>query len=153
MAEGKPLVIEKSVLIDAPIEKVFAYYAEPTNLPEVWPSFLEAKDVERDGEGWARRFRWVYKMAGLRFEGATEITEHVTNDRTIAVSRGGIESTISTYYEAREGKTLVREHSTYRVPVPLIGRIAERFLAKSNENEVETIHKNLKARLEAGRDG
>lgn len=142
------LGIDKSILIEAPVEKVFAYYSEPENLPEVWPSLLEVKEVERTPEGWARKFKWVYKMAGMRFEGSTENSEYDKNERTVAVSKGGIESTIDTTYEDQGGKTLLRDRVTYRVPVPLIGRVAERFLARTNEHEVETIHKNLKARLE-----
>jgi uncharacterized membrane protein len=141
--------IEKSILIDAPLEKVFAYYANPENLPEIWPSLLEVSEVERTPEGWAKTFKWVYKMVGMRFEGSSEVTEYEANKRTLAVQKGGIESTIETVYEDHGGKTLVREHSQYRVPIPLLGKVAEKFLEKSNENELETIHANLKARMES----
>jgi hypothetical protein len=39
--------------------------------------------------------------------------------------------------------------SQTRVPIPLLGKVAEKFLAKSNENEADTILANLKARLES----
>jgi hypothetical protein len=42
----------------------------------------------------------------------------------------------------------VTAHVQYRVPIPLLGRIAERALAKMNENELTVIHANLKARME-----
>jgi uncharacterized membrane protein len=141
--------IKKSVLIDAPIEEVFAYYSEPENVPEVWPSLLEVRDVERTPEGWAKTFRWVYKMAGMRLDGSSETTKYEANRRTLVVSKGGIESSIETIYEDQGGKTLVSEHTQYRVPIPLLGKVAGRFLEKSNENEVETIHANLKARMES----
>ncbi len=141
--------IHRSTLIDAPVEKVFTYYSAPENLPEIWPSLLEVKDVQRTPEGWPKTFKWVYKMAGMKFEGSTENTEYEENKRTLTVSKGGIESTIETIYEDQGGKTLVKDHSQYRVPIPLLGKIAERALAKMNENELEVIHKNLKARMEA----
>nr|MDQ3398096.1 SRPBCC family protein [Deinococcota bacterium] len=53
--------LQRSTLIDAPVEKVFAYYSEPQNLPEIWPSLLEVRDVERTAAGWAKTFKWVYK--------------------------------------------------------------------------------------------
>lgn len=71
-ASHKKLGIDKSVLIDAPVEKVFAYYAETENLPEVWPSLLEVRNIQRGPEGRVERFTWVYKMAGMRFEGRSE---------------------------------------------------------------------------------
>ena len=42
MAKG-----ETTITINASVEKVFAYVNEPTNLPEVWPSMVEVKDVQR----------------------------------------------------------------------------------------------------------
>jgi hypothetical protein len=35
------------------------------------------------------------------------------------------------------------------VPIPLIGKLAEAFIVKLNENEAETLLSNLKARMEA----
>lgn len=141
--------IERTTLIDAPVEKVFAYYSDPQNLPEVWPSLLEVTDVERDADGHPRRFGWVYKMAGMRFSGTTENTEFEPNRRYVAESKGGISSTITTVFEAKSGKTELRETVRYSVPVPLLGKVAQRFLEKLNENEVEIIHANLKAKMES----
>jgi uncharacterized membrane protein len=149
MTTNSRLSIETSILIDAPLDRVFAYYCEPENLPEIWPSLLEVKDVQRDADGYATHFRWVYKMAGMRFEGSSVVTAFEKDRMYTTEGKGGIESTIDTFFEEQDGKTLVRESTRYRVPVPLLGRVAERFLAKSNEHEVETIHKNLKARMEA----
>ena len=59
---------EKSINISAPPAKIFEYINVPTNLPEIWPSMVEAKDVEPLPNG-GNSFRWVYKMAGMRFEG------------------------------------------------------------------------------------
>ena len=38
--------IEKTITINAPVEKIFSYVEEPTNLLEYWPSMVEVKDVE-----------------------------------------------------------------------------------------------------------
>ena len=37
----------------------------------------------------------------------------------------------------------------YTVPIPLLGRLAEAFIIKQNENEMNVLLANLKARLEA----
>ena len=140
--------IQQSTLIDAPLEKVFQYYAAPENLPEIWPSLIEVKNVTYAPEGWPQTFDWVYKMAGMKFEGRTENIEFEPNRRYVAESKGGIESTIETTFEEQDGKTLVTDRIQYRVPIPLLGRMAERALEKLNENEVATIHANLKARME-----
>jgi len=61
----------KSITIKAPVEKVFDYLSEPTSLPEIWPSLVEIKDVQKLPSG-GNRNRWVYKMAGIRLEGTSE---------------------------------------------------------------------------------
>jgi ligand-binding SRPBCC domain-containing protein len=141
--------IQRSTLIDAPLEKVFRYYSDPEKLPEVWPSLIEAHDVTRSADGWPHEFAWTYKMAGMKFEGRTVNVEFEPNRRYVSESKGGIDSRIETTFETRDGKTLVTDDIQYHVPVPLLGRIAERVLAKLNENELATIHANLKARMEA----
>ena len=53
------------------MEKVFEYVDDAHNLPEIWPSMVEVSDVERLPNG-GNKMRWVYKMAGMRFEGTSE---------------------------------------------------------------------------------
>lgn len=145
-----PVGITRTTFIDAPLEEVFAYYAEPANLPEIWPSLLEVSDVEHDEAGHPTRFRWVYKMAGMRFKGETVNTVFEPNRRYVSRSEGGISSTIEVLFADKGGRTEVTDRVTYTVPVPLLGRVAQRFLERLNENELETIHANLKARMESG---
>jgi uncharacterized membrane protein len=140
--------MEKSITIDAPVEKVFGYLDEPTNLPEIWPSVVEVKDVQRLPNG-GTSFRYVYKMAGVRFEGTSEDTEYVANQRTVTKSKGGIESTITLTYQPEDSGTKVTLESEYTVPIPLLGKLAEAFIVKANEGETELMLANLKTRMEA----
>jgi uncharacterized protein YndB with AHSA1/START domain len=43
--------VEKSVTIKANVEKVFDFMADPRNLPEVWPSMVEVRDVQPSPTG------------------------------------------------------------------------------------------------------
>ena len=144
----RAVTLTRTVLIEAPLEKVFAYYADPENNPEIWPSLLAVGDLERSPEGYPQRWTWVYQMAGLRFRGSAEMTEYLPNRRTVARSRGGIESVNRIRYERVGGGTRVTDEMSYRVPIPVLGRVAERALLLMNERELETIHRNLKAKLE-----
>jgi hypothetical protein len=103
------------------------------------------KELPNGGYSWD----WVYKMAGMRFNGASTHTEFVLNERTVAESTGGIESTITWLYQPEDGGTKMTTIVEYKVPVPLLGKLAESFIVKFNENESETILANLKARMEA----
>jgi uncharacterized membrane protein len=139
--------IAKSISINVPAEKIFDYWTEPANLPEVWPSVVEVKDRQRLPNG-GNFFRWVYKMAGMRFEGTSEDVEYVANQRTVTDLKGGIDSMITVTLEPEGDGTKVAFEVEYTVPVPLLGKLAEAAIVKLNQNEIELLLANLKARME-----
>jgi hypothetical protein len=51
--------------------------------------------------------------------------------------------------EPADGGTRLTVEAEYRVPVPVLGRLAEALVVKMNEREGELILANLKARMEA----
>ena len=138
--------IKSSIFINAPVEKVFEM-AKPEFLPEIWPSLVEVKNIKELPNG-GFSWDWVYKMAGMRFNGSSVHTEYVVNERTVAQSTG-IDSTITWTYEPEDGGTKMTALTEYKIPVPLLGKMAEAFIVKMNENESATILANLKARMEA----
>ncbi len=106
--------IEKSIVIDAPVEDVFNYVEEPTNIPEYWPSVVEIKEVEQLPNGGARMTA-VYKMAGVRFDVESECTEYVP---------------ATWIYEPHDGGTKVTVENEYTVQLPVLQKLAESFLIK-----------------------
>jgi len=149
MAQGKRPKIQRTTEIAAPVEKVFAYYANMENQVEIWPSLVEVRVMQYDEQGRPTTYEWTYKMAGMRFDGTGRITEYEPNRRFAGESKGGIDSYIQVTFEGRGATTLVHEEVEYEIPNTLLGRFAEPFLMRINENELETIHRNLKARMEA----
>lgn len=137
----------KSIFIQAPVEKVFAYASDPTHTPEYWPSMLDVRNVKDPGNG-LKTYEWTYKMAGARFEGTSEVIEFVPNERLVTVSKGGIESKISWIFTPAQGGTEWLSRTEYTVPVPVLGRLAEGLIQKQNEREAETLMANLKALME-----
>ena len=140
--------VEKTITINAPVEKVFGYIDEPTNLPEIWPSLMEIKDVQTLPNG-GHTDRWVYKMAGMRFEGTTEGIEHVTNQRIVSKTKGGVESTQTWVFQPEAGGTKVTFEVEYNIPIPVLGKLAEAIVVKMNDREGDSILANLKTRMEA----
>lgn len=140
--------LERTITIKAPVEKVYAYMSEPSNLTEIWPSMVEVKD-SRDPGKVGGGFSWVYKMAGMRFEGSSEYTEVIPCEHVITKSVGGIPSTFEWTYKPAEAGTQLTVQVEYTVPVPLLGKLAEAFIVKQNEQEMDTLLANLKSRMEA----
>jgi uncharacterized protein YndB with AHSA1/START domain len=140
--------IKKTIVIHAPLEKVFGYLTEPTNLPDIWPSMVEVKDIQQLPNG-GTSFQWVYKMAGMRFEGVNQTTEYIANQRVVTKNETGIPSTFTWTYQPEQGGTKLTMETTYTMPVPLLGKLAEAAIVKLNEHEAETLLANLKAKMEA----
>ncbi len=140
--------VEKTITINAPVEKVFDYIDQPTNLPEIWPSLMEIKDVQTLPNG-GHTDRWVYKMAGMRFEGTTEGIEHVTNQRIVSKTKGGVKSTQTWVFQPEAGGTKVTFEVEYNIPIPVLGKLAEAIVVKMNDREGDSILANLKTRMEA----
>ena len=136
----------KTINIKAPVEKVYDYISEPTNLPEIWPSLVEIKDVQKLPSGGTKE-RWVYKMAGIRLEGTSE-SEDTKNQRIVSKSKGGVKSTQTWMFQPEAGGTKVTLEVEYTVPIPVLGKLAEAIIVKMNEHEVELILANLKVRME-----
>lgn len=140
--------LTRSIVINAPVNKVFEFVEEPTNLPKFWPSMVEVSDVKRSGDQ-VRTFNWVYKMAGLKVDGATEVTERIPNQKTVSVSTGGIPSTIVWNYAPEGQGTKVTFDAEYKIPGALLGKLAEPLVIKMNERESVTLLENLKTIMEA----
>jgi uncharacterized membrane protein len=136
-----------SITINAPVKKIFDYLSEPTNQPEIWPSLMEIKDVQRLPDGKTKN-RWVYKMAGIRLEGTSEGVESVANQRMVSKTKGGVESTQTWTFQPEAGGTRVTFEVEYTVPIPVLGKLAEAIIVKMNEHEGEVILANLKSRME-----
>ena len=139
--------IEKSIFINAPVEKVFAFMVEPTNMPEIWPSMIEIKNMQPLPNG-LNCYDWVYKMAGMRFEGHSESIEIVPNQRVVTRGEGGIPNTFIWTYQPEETGTRITVNADYNLPGALLGKLAEPIIHKMNEHEGETILANLKALME-----
>ncbi len=139
--------LTKSILINAPAEKIFAYIADPLSLLEIWPSMVDARDVQTLPNG-GNKFKWTYKMAGIRLEGISEDIEFLPPRKVVSKTTGGIEGTVGWLIEPTPAGTKVTTTDEYIVPLPVIGKLAEAVIVKLNEHEAEVLLANLKTRME-----
>ena len=138
---------KKTIIIDAPPEKVFARFSDPMNMIEDAPNVVDVIDIT--GEGVGKSFKSVYKMAGIKFTLTCTYTEYVENEKLASKFEGGITGTISWTLEPENGSTKYSMTIDYAIPVPLVGKIAESILAKRNEREWDVILANAKDAIEA----
>jgi uncharacterized membrane protein len=139
--------IERTITIDAPVEKVFGYWASPDHAM-AYPNLVHITDVQELPNG-GSCFRWVYSLAGMRLDGTVEDLEIVTNQLKVSRIKGAIDLTLTARFEAEDGRTTVAFEIHYRVPIPLLGRVAEAFIIQGMEREIDAMLVNLRNRLEA----
>lgn len=139
--------IKRDIHIDAPVEKVFEFANDPENLLEIWPSIMKVENIV-GSKTKGRDYDWEYKMAGMPFHGHTETTEFVPNEHVVAENKEGIPSKFIWDYRPENGGTHLELEVQYSVPVPLLGKLAEKVIRRINENEADVMLANLKAVVE-----
>ncbi len=138
--------VERTVTINAPVEKVFTYVADPMNLVDWVPSVMEVHDVTGSGVG--QHYRWTYKMVGMRLEGESTVTEHIPNERRANQSKGGVTSTWIFNFEPHNGGTKMKLDIEYTIPIPVLGKLAEKLVLRRNEREADLAMANIKDKFE-----
>ncbi len=141
--------VEKAITIAAPVEQIFDYVREATNLLEIWPNMVKIKDVQRLPNG-GNRFRCVYRMAGIHFKVTSEDVEYIANQRIVGQTKGGIQSTIAWEFQPEDGGTNLTLKAEYTVPIPLLGNLAEALITRRNARDIEVLLTYLKIRVERG---
>jgi uncharacterized membrane protein len=139
--------VKRSVLVDAPVEKVYNYLVDYKNQPDWIPSTVEVWDASEPGVG--QTFKWKYKMAGILIEGETTMTELVPNKRIGFKTSGAVASEWLMVIDAKEGGTEVELNIEYTIPVPVLGKVAEKIVLKRNEKETDLAMENIRMTLES----
>jgi hypothetical protein len=116
------------------------------SIQEWMVGMTEVMDVTGSGVG--QHYLWKYKMAGVPLHGESTISEHVPNERRVAESKGGITSTFTFTFAPHEGGTKLDIDVDYTIPIPVLGKLAEKLVLKRNQREMELNSQNIKERLE-----
>ncbi len=138
--------LKRSIVIDAPADKVFAYVNEPSTMADWLPSMVEVRNVTGEGEG--QQYEWTYKMAGMLLRGESIVVEHVPYSHSVHQSIGMINSTWTFDLEPGENGTTLTLDIDYVVPVPVLGKLAENIVMKRAGRNIECALDNARDVLE-----
>lgn len=141
--------IEKSIVIDAPVEQVFAYLVDPAHLPEYLPGTDEVTDIQRLPDG-RHTCTIVSTFLGVHIEVKNEQVEVVPNERIVEQSHGGgMAWTATTRFERLEGgKTRASEVDEATLHGGPLGKLGEAFFAKYLDHGMEMAMLAGKAHIE-----
>lgn len=138
--------IKKSIEIDAPVAKVFAYVTEPRNSLEWMVSLTEVRNVT--GAGVGQTWGWEYTMVGIPFQGESTVVESSLNRRHVLTSKGGITSRFAWDFEPSPTGTQLDLEIEYSIPGKVLGRLAERLVLRRNDRESTLNLQNIKEHVE-----
>jgi uncharacterized membrane protein len=140
--------IQRTIDIKAPAQRVYDFLNTPANLPSIWPNLVSVSNVV-DSAGGAHDFDWVFKMAGIPFQGHTKAEEAQAGRLARFRNEGGIPSTLVWTYTGLDGSGMrLTVEVEYTIPTPVIGKLAEALVARMNENDFDALLANLKDVME-----
>jgi len=140
--------LELSIVINRPVEEVFAFVSNPENNP-MWSSVSKEVKITSAGPiGVGTTYRSVVAFLGRRMEGEVEFTEYEPNRSFAQKTRSGpvpVESRVT--FERVEGGTRVT--NTQVAEPGGFFKLAEPLLVSMIKRQFEADFANLKDLLEA----
>ncbi|HSN43797.1 MAG TPA: SRPBCC family protein [Propionibacteriaceae bacterium] len=138
-----------SVIIDAPVEKVFDFVKD---IGKMWGSFpgVAVQSVHQTPDGVGSSVEWASKMMGLTvFHGHTEYTEVVPNERIRAKTDVVADPTfLFTFDPTPEGGTTFTIEGDYHFDVPVVGNQIDHLYAKLVPNTMTDFLAGIKGKIE-----
>ena len=147
-------ILDKTIIIDAPVEKIFDFIIKPESWKEIYPKITNIEKVESLPTGGYRYHCKFDMFAGMKCEVDTENTEVVANQRLSyhntcgLIGKKNIELDEDLRFYSEDGKTKITYHASNKVPVPIIHELIETLLMKMNERMVDKCLTNLKTKME-----
>jgi uncharacterized membrane protein len=153
MMEGgeKMARIEKSIVINAPPEKVFAKIGDFEGMLEWNDVMKEVKITSKKRKGVGVTYHEVAMPGGTRTESDAEVTGWIENERIdIRSTAGNLTFFGSTILKPVTGGTELTIVANYEVPYSILGKIIDKLkVSKDIEKNIESANQNLKNLLES----
>lgn len=144
--------IRKSILINAPIEKVYAFARDPERWNTWFVGLSEPEEIKGHGEA-GTIVKHKFTMAGLSFPIVSRVLADQPGPK-VAHWRGAVEGPIAAEhvwtYTSNRDVTEVLTDIDYTIPGKAIGNIADKLvIEKLQERAAENTLENLKLLCES----
>lgn len=140
--------IERSVLINANIQDLFAYvsdYRYWSDWFEGTSGFRVTSEIERGSGAWYRYRAWLFGIPAIV---ETEIHDFVENGGWKGVSTRGMPHRTEWIFEPAGDQTRVTYALEYSIPVPLLGPVLDSmFMKRKWTTIIEKSLENLKIKF------
>jgi carbon monoxide dehydrogenase subunit G len=144
------VTVSAATRVDADRATVFAYLDNPQSHVEVTPSLVGVDNVQ-SLPGGGKELEFTYSIAGVPLRGTLTQTVHDPEERLTFEMSGQLDGEIDIQIAPDNTGTRVTYTGNYEVPGKLLARVAEPFVRRYNERELETLLANLTTQLEGER--
>lgn len=142
--------VSKSVRIQAPLQKVFAYVTTPANWTKFVTSLVDVRDVSTPLPEKGTTFAWTYRMVGMNFDGTGTVLEYKKNRKFGMTMHSSFPIQETYRFEGDDEATTLTVEIAYQVPGKVLGVLANRLvIEKVNAREAEAVLKKIKTICEA----
>ena len=141
---------EHSVVIDRPVEEVFAFATDPNNDPLWLSTTLETERTSEGAVDVGTTFRNVSKFLGRRIETTMQVTENdPPHKQCVRITSGPIPGEGCYLFESTDGGS-TRFTQTFEAEVGGFFRLAEPLVGRALRRQTEADMATLKDLLESG---
>lgn len=144
--------LEKSIIVDCPLEEVYGYASNPALWHQWYVGLSEPKSISGEG-GAGTRAEFIYTMVGMRLPITVEVAENKKSGLGYswkAKVSGSMESRQHWTYFPEGRSTKISYAEVYDVPSNVLRKMADKLIIrKLLDNAMDQAFKNLKNACEA----
>lgn len=141
-------IIQETLEINSPVDKVFAYVSAAKSWPKWHASMLEASQTSSGPLGFGTTFGGINKVMGRRMPWTSKITEYAPNKKwSETISSGSTSIKEQLTFESSGGGTKFTQ--VYDIKVGGFLRLLSPMVISSMRKEMKTNLNSLKSLLEA----
>lgn len=143
--------ITKTIIINAPIEKVFGLITDPERLAPFIPGVVQVAHVTLPLKP-GSLFTWEYRFLGMSFRGDWVVEELRLPHLYLSNTKGGIHSRWMYTLMEKESMTLLTLDIDYGPPTSVLKRYMQSFIEPHMDKLAEAFFASLKTFLEPPAD-
>jgi uncharacterized membrane protein len=140
--------VEESVIINRPLDEVFAFVADQTNAPKWQTGLVDVQRLTDRPLGIGTRHRFVRTFMGRKVEGSNEFTEYEPNRKVVFRNATGSTNFKGEYMVEPDGDG-TRLTSIVEIWSSGVLNLAEPLMKRGFQRDVETNLTDLKVLLES----
>ena len=142
--------IKRSIIIEAPVSKVFEYASDYRKWPEFFEGVSDFKPITTITRGSGSKYIYKVKAMGIKVTVGTEIQQFKENEGWIGKSFKGLEHETQWIFSKSNGNTEFTFIQRYKLPLYLGGKFIDKMFAEREWiNIIEHSLQNLKRIMEA----